>query len=58
MHHAFAVLHLSPAAFWTMTPREWAAALPRKARSDPLSVETLVALIAQYPDQEDELFHG
>ena len=51
MHHAFAVLHLAPDLFWTMTPREFAAALPQR-RAAPLTRECLNALSAAFPDKD------
>ena len=49
------VLRLSPAAFWSMTPRELAAAI-RARRGDagaPLDRHTLQALMQRFPDQSD-----
>ena len=50
----FGVLALTPAAFWAMTPREFAAAM--RGRLGPLpevppSKHDLAAMIARYPDQ-------
>lgn len=50
MHHAFAVLHLSPAAFWAMTPRELAAALPQRQIGAPMAPHQLRALMDEFPD--------
>lgn len=50
MHYAFAVLHLSPAAFWAMTPRELAAALPQSPTGAPMAQQKLRALMDQFPD--------
>lgn len=51
MHYAFAVLHLSPAAFWAMTPRELAAALPQSPTGAPMAQQKLRALMDQFPDE-------
>lgn len=50
MHHAFAVLHLAPDLFWTMTPREFAAALPQQ-RHVALSRLRLEELCTAFPDE-------
>jgi uncharacterized phage protein (TIGR02216 family) len=48
------LLRLSPAHFWSMTPRELAAALEgacgRSAAPPPLHRRDLEDLIARYPD--------
>jgi len=44
------VLRWSPAAFWTATPREFAAALGRGARPEPLTRAAFERLLAAYPD--------
>ena len=52
MGFAFAVLKLSPAAFWAMTPRELAAAI-RHGRADrglALHADALSALMHAFPD--------
>lgn len=49
------VLRLSPAAFWSMTPRELAAAI-RARRGDagaPLDRHTLQALMQRFPDRSE-----
>ena len=47
----FGVLRLSPRDFWTMTPRELAAALaPLTAPEAPLRTDELAALMARFPD--------
>jgi uncharacterized phage protein (TIGR02216 family) len=47
-------LRLSPAHFWSMTPRELAAALhslaPHHASPMPPSRDDLAALMTRYPD--------
>jgi uncharacterized phage protein (TIGR02216 family) len=53
MAMGFGVLALTPAAFWSMTPREFAAAM--RGRLGPMpeappSKHELAALIARYPD--------
>jgi uncharacterized phage protein (TIGR02216 family) len=50
---AFAVLRLSPAEFWAMTPRELAMAMQPllKGRGAPLRSE-LDALMRNFPDKE------
>ena len=54
MGFAFCVLHLPPAAFWAMTPRELAAAI-RFARGgaggEGPARTGLAALMAAFPDQ-------
>lgn len=47
------VLRLSPAAFWSMTPRELTMAaqgLAGPAAAPPMDPDTLTALRARYPD--------
>ena len=48
------VLRLSPAAFWTMTPRElamaWRALNGSTASSGPLARDELDGLMRQFPD--------
>ncbi len=47
-------LRLSPAHFWSMTPREFAAALhslePYRITATPPSRSDLAALMTRYPD--------
>lgn len=53
MGFAFCVLHLPPAAFWAMTPRELAAAIRFATGNSPgggASRPALAALMAQFPD--------
>lgn len=53
MGFAFTVLHLSPRAFWAMTPRELAAAVRFARGTDGASGTTrasLDALMAAFPD--------
>lgn len=50
MHHAFAVLHLAPDLFWTMTPREFAAALPQQ-RQVALTRHRFEELSMAFPDE-------
>jgi len=53
MGFAFAVLHMSPAAFWQMTPRELAAAIRFATGSSllaPAARTDLAALMALFPD--------
>jgi uncharacterized phage protein (TIGR02216 family) len=50
------ILRLSPDAFWSMTPRELAAAI-RARRGDagaPLDRHTLLALMQRFPDGSDD----
>ena len=50
------VLRLSPAAFWSMTPRELAAAI-RARRGEagvPVDRQTLQALMQRFPDHSDD----
>jgi uncharacterized phage protein (TIGR02216 family) len=54
MRTGLGLLHLPPAVLWSMTPREFAAAVegalgPRAAQA-PLDRRTLDDLIARYPD--------
>jgi uncharacterized phage protein (TIGR02216 family) len=54
MAMGFGVLALTPAAFWSMTPREFAAAMRGRlgpAPESPPSSHELGALLARYPDQ-------
>lgn len=47
------VLRLSPAAFWSMTPRELtmaAQSLAGPAAAPPMDPDTLTSLRARYPD--------
>ena len=46
------VLRLAPDAFWSMTPRELAAAL-RGAREAPMQAADLDALLTRYPDGKE-----
>jgi uncharacterized phage protein (TIGR02216 family) len=49
---AFGVIRLSPAVFWDMTPREFAAASrPYVRDGSALSRPALNALMADFPDQ-------
>ena len=50
MYHAFTVLHLAPDLFWTMTPREFAAALPQQ-RHVALSRHRFEELCTAFPDE-------
>jgi uncharacterized phage protein (TIGR02216 family) len=50
------ILRLSPDAFWSMTPRELAAAI-RARRGDagaPLDRHSLQALMQRFPDGSDD----
>lgn len=51
MHHAFAVLRLAPDMFWTMTPREFASALPAR-RNEPISRQRFLQMCAAFPDKD------
>lgn len=44
------VLRWSPASFWAATPREFAAALGRRAGPAPLTRAAFERLLAAYPD--------
>ena len=44
-------LRLSPAAFWAATPREIAAALPRRSAGSALPRTVLETLLDQFPDE-------
>lgn len=51
MAAAFGLLRLAPAAFWAMTPREFAAALsPFTKASAPPPRAALEALMRRFPD--------
>lgn len=51
----FGVLKLSPQAFWSMTPRELAAAAGLAApASMPPSRHALQALMVAHPDKQDD----
>ncbi|MCJ2066714.1 phage tail assembly chaperone [Methylobacterium sp. J-088] len=45
------VLGWRPGDFWSATPREFAAALGRRARSEALSRAAFEDLLAAYPDR-------
>ncbi|MBN9046182.1 MAG: phage tail assembly chaperone [Rhizobiales bacterium] len=52
MRAGFGLLRLNPQAFWSMTPRELAAALgPALPARDAPSREALDALMRNFPDQ-------
>ncbi len=58
----FGLLRLEPRAFWSMTPREVAAAaraiLPPSARRDARPTRAdLLSLIARYPDTASSSSH-
>jgi uncharacterized phage protein (TIGR02216 family) len=59
MGFGFAILRLSPDAFWRMTPRELAAAIRALApsRASPLERSTFDALMRRFPDTT-EFHHG
>lgn len=54
MRTGLGLLHLTPAVLWSMTPREFAAAvegaLGPQATHGPIDRRTLDDLIARYPD--------
>jgi uncharacterized phage protein (TIGR02216 family) len=54
MRTGLGLLHLTPAVLWSMTPREFAAAvegaLRPQATHGPIDRRTLDDLIARYPD--------
>ena len=60
MQFGFGVLHLSPDAFWRMTPRELASAIAatRGPATAPLDREGLVELMQRYPDNKAGEHHG
>ena len=57
MRLAFTRWGLAPAAFWSMTPRELAAALGRSA-APGLARADLGALMRRFPDLAPEPRHG
>ncbi len=50
MAHGLGTLHLSPAQFWSMTPREFVAASGALSAASPMDHAALDSLRAQYPD--------
>jgi uncharacterized phage protein (TIGR02216 family) len=58
MSAGLGLLRLRPADFWSMTPRELAAALSGllgpAPTAAPLPRTTLTALMARYPDRSSE----
>ncbi|CAN7644257.1 phage tail assembly chaperone [Rhizobium sp. LjRoot30] len=51
LHAGFCLLRLEPRVFWTMTPREFHAALGGlRGRGQGLRRETLEALMEAFPD--------
>ena len=55
------VLRLPPQAFWSMTPRELAAAyrgLTGKESVGELTHEALLAMLDDFPDETETLTHG
>jgi len=57
MRTGLGLLHLAPAVLWSMTPREFAAAVegtlgPQPAQG-PIERRTLDDLIARYPDTQE-----
>ena len=55
MAAGFGLLRLSPDAFWSMTPREFHAALRGLGcgpENGPLAHGDLLALMARFPDQK------
>jgi uncharacterized phage protein (TIGR02216 family) len=59
MHVGFAELKLSPAQFWSMTPRELQAALAPLHASVAAAPtrSSLAALMSRFPDHEEN-WHG
>ena len=57
MGFGFGVLHLPPAQFWAMTPRELAAAIRavRGPLNEPIGRAALDELMKQFPDHERTL---
>lgn len=58
MRLAFTRWGLSPAAFWSMTPRELAAALGSARASDTPDRAVLDRLMRLHPDSSPETTHG
>ena len=54
MAFGFGILRLSPAAFWSMTPRELAAAFQARNPTQPGATDhdALGALMRAYPDED------
>ena len=50
MHAGIGVLRLTPQAFWAATPREIAAAFPRKGSGPPGRAD-VDAMIKMFPDE-------
>jgi len=59
MRFGFGVLHLSPAAFWAMTPRELAQAViaVRGGVVAPIGRDALDDLMRQFPDAGEDNRH-
>ena len=59
MRFGFGVLRLSPAAFWSMTPRELAHAIRAVREQSPESIarDALNDLMTQFPDRRRD-HHG
>ena len=57
MRTGLGLLHLAPAVLWSMTPREFAAAvegaLGPQAAQGPIDRRTLDDLIARYPGTQE-----
>lgn len=51
MRIGLGLLHLAPQHFWSLTPRELAAMLPRTMPSEAPDRETLTRLMAKHPDK-------
>lgn len=53
MAFGFGVLRLSPAAFWSLTPRELAAAIEGRFGKPPQAIarDALRALMTAFPDE-------
>ena len=47
----FGALRLTPETFWSMSPREFTAALAPFTAQTPMTPNTLRALAARFPDE-------
>lgn len=56
MHFGLGVLRLAPQDFWTMTPRELAAAAGLSMKPGALSRADFGDLLKRHPDKENQ--HG
>ncbi len=58
MHFGLADLRLRPDEFWALTPAELRLMLGEGGAARPMGRDGLEALLAAYPDHEEELSDG